>query len=184
MKIFTRLFKNKSHNLCLFHFYCQRKKKEQYKEPYFEEISKAFWIVNGIILLLHFMMALKWNIYLASRGLPQSAAEVFILPFISLLAVALLAFLYRYPQYSNVPYSLLMEELPAKRQDEIRYVFKQLLVTSAGYLSVFFLTAGVHMIGAMIGLNSGLFIGLYILLFLLIMAKFGFATWFIKVTRK
>ena len=110
MKIFTRLFKDRSHKFCLFHFYCQRKKKEQYREPHFEEISKAFWIVNGIILLLHFMMALKWNIYLASRGLPQSAAEVFILPFISLLAVALLAFLYRYPQYSNVPYSLLLEE--------------------------------------------------------------------------
>src|SRR3990167_1984064 len=155
MKILAKLFKNKSHNLCLFHFYCQRKKKEQYKEPHFEEIAKAFWIVNGIIL-----------------------------PFISLLAVALLAFLYRYPQYSNVPYSLLMEELPTKRQEEVRYVFKQLLVTSAGYLSVFFLTAGVHMIGTMIGLNSGLFIGLYILLFLLIMAKFGFATWFIKATRK
>ena len=184
MKILAKLFKNKSHNLCLFHFYCQRKRKEQYKEPHFEEISKAFWIVNGIILLLHFMMALKWNIHLASRGLPQSAAEVFILPFISLLAVALLAFLYRYPQYSNVPYSLLMEELPTKRQEEVRYVFKQLLVTSAGYLSVFFLTAGVHMIGTMIGLNSGLFIGLHILLFLLIMAKFGFATWFIKATRK
>src|SRR3990172_6795749 len=184
MKILAKLFKNKSHNLCLFHFYCQRKRKEQYKEPYFEEISKAFWIVNGIILLLHFIMALKWNIYLASRGLPQSAAEVFILPFISLLAVALLALLYRYPQYSNVPYSLLLEELPAKRQDEIRYVFKQLLVTTAGYSSVFFLTAGVHMIRAMIGLDSGLFIGLYILLFLLIMAKFGFATWFIKATRK
>src|SRR3990172_5903190 len=180
MKILAKLFKNKSHNLCLFHFYCQRKRKEQYKEPHFDEISKAFWIVNGIILLLHFMLALKWNIYLASRGLPQSAAEVFILPFISLFIMALLAFLYRYPQYSNVPYSLLLEELPAKRQDEIRYVFKQLLVTTAGYLSVFFLTTGVHMIGTMIGLNSGIFIGLYILLFLLIMAKFGFVTLFFK----
>lgn len=184
MKTLFNFFNNKSHKFCLFHFYCQRKNKELYKEPHFEEISKAFWIVNGIILLLHFMMALKWNIYLASRGLNQSAAEVFILPFISLLLMALLAFLYRYPQYSNVPYSLLLEELPAKRQDEIRYVFKQLLVTTAGYLSVFFLTAGVHMIGTMIGLNSGLFIGLYIVLFLVIMAKFGFATWFIKATRK
>lgn len=184
MKTPFKLFKDKSHKFCLFHFYCQRKKKEQYKEPHFEDIAKAFWIVNGIILLLHFMMALKWNIYLVSRGLPQSAAEVFILPFISLLITALLAFLYRYPQYSNIPYSLLLEELPAKRQDEIRYVFKQLLVTTAGYLSVFFLTAGVHMIGAMIGLNSSFFISLYALLFLLIMAKFGFATWFIKATRK
>ncbi len=181
---FNKLFDNKAHKFCLFHFYCQRKNKERYKEPYFEEISKAFWIVNGIILLLHFMMALKWNIYLASRGLPQSAAEVFILPFISLFIMALLAYLYRYPQYSNVPYSLLLEELPSKRQEEVRYVFKQLLVTTAGYLSVFFLTAGVHMIGTIIGFGSGLFVSLYALLLVLILAKFGFAAWFIKATRK
>lgn len=184
MKTSFKFFNNKSHKFCLFHFYCQRKNKERYKEPYFNELSRVFWIVNGAVVLLHFLMAMRWYAYLISRNLPNLAAEVMVLPFISLLIVALLALLYRYPQYSNVPYSLLLEELPAKRQEEIRYVFKQLLVTTAGYLSVFFLTAGVHMIGTMIGLNSGLFIGLYIVLFLLIMAKFGFATWFIKATRK
>ena len=116
--------------------------------------------------------------------IPISRRSLYFAVYFAFYHPALLAYLYRYPQYSNVPYSLLLEELPAKRQEEIRYVFKQLLVTTAGYLSVFFLTAGVHMIGTMIGLNSGLFISLYIILLLLIMAKFGFATWFIKATRQ
>lgn len=179
-----KILGNKSHKFCLFHFYCQRKNKERYKEPYFSELAKAFWIVNGIILLFHFAMALRWYGYLSARNMPDLAGQVMVMPFISLLMAAMLGILYHYPQYSNIPYSLLLEELPAKRQEEIKYVFKQLAVTLAGYLSVFFLTAGIHMIGAMVGLKSGFFIALYAFLLLLILAKFGFASWFIKATRK
>jgi len=167
----------------LYRLFIKKWKKGDHHEPYFEKLAMIFWAVNAGIVVIHFAIAI-WLYTYFSTGIEGQAPATMLFPVISLCIVLGMALLYRNPQYSNVPYSLLLEELPEKRQKELRYIFQQLLVTSAGYLAVFFLSVQIHSVAVLFGLGLGFFVALYAFLAVLLAAKFGFATWFVAVTRE
>ena len=167
----------------LYRLFVKKWKKGDHHEPYFEKLSMIFWAVNAGIVVIHFAIAI-WLYTYFSTNIHGSTLTTMLFPLLSLCVVLGMALIYRNPQYSNIPYSLLLEELPEKRQKELRYIFQQLLVTSAGYLAVFFLSVQIHSVAVLFGIGSGFFVVLYAFLAILLAAKFIFATWFVTITRE
>jgi len=166
---------------------------ERFKVP-----DRIFWMLTGLVLLLTWGSILYFYSSLPSRlpvhfglsGQPDGFAHknfwtAFFPAYMQLALTGLMIWMYRHPQYSNIPSSMLLAMLPEPWHQKIIMLIRHLLVMVTIVVNLLLAYISLAMISSSLsssaGLNGWAILGLIGLLLLIVIV---YSVWLWRLTKQ